>query len=80
MKVSIITPVHNTEEYLAETIESVLAQSHDDWELLLSGDHSTTRRSNSAIWAGVILPTRISRCNAYSQHSQPISPGPFNGG
>lgn len=41
MKVSIITPVYNTEPYLAETIESVLAQSHDDWELLLTDDHST---------------------------------------
>ena len=39
--VSIITPVYNASRYITETIESVLAQTYPDWELLLSDDCST---------------------------------------
>jgi len=39
--VSIITPVYNASTYLASTIESVLAQTYPEWELLLSDDCST---------------------------------------
>ncbi|PWT95582.1 MAG: hypothetical protein C5B53_11175 [Candidatus Melainabacteria bacterium] len=38
--VSICLPVYNGECYLAESIESVLAQSHDDFELLVGNDCS----------------------------------------
>jgi len=41
--VSIIVPIYNTEDYLAEAIESVLAQTHHHWELLLIDDGSTDR-------------------------------------
>lgn len=40
-KVSIIVPVYNAEEFLQETIETVLAQKETDWELLLVDDCST---------------------------------------
>lgn len=39
--VSIITPIHNTAELLPLTIDSVIAQSYPDWELLLIDDKST---------------------------------------
>ena len=39
--VSIIMPVYNAEEYLASSIESILAQSVKDFELLLINDGST---------------------------------------
>lgn len=39
--ISIILPVYNGEEFLKETIESVLNQSFHDWELILVNDGST---------------------------------------
>lgn len=39
--VSIITPVFNAEKFLADAIDSVLNQEHQDWELLLINDGST---------------------------------------
>lgn len=44
--VSIITPAYNVEEYIEETILSVLGQTYTNWELLITDDCSTdaTRR------------------------------------
>lgn len=39
--ISIITPVYNAEEFIVQTIESVQAQTYNDWELLLIDDCST---------------------------------------
>lgn len=39
-EVSIIVPVYNAERFLKECVESVLAQSFTDWELLLVDDGS----------------------------------------
>ncbi len=39
--VSVIMPNYNGEKFLAETIESVLAQTYSDWELLIVDDCST---------------------------------------
>lgn len=41
--VSIITPLHNAEAYIAKTIDSVIAQSFDDWEMIIVDDMSTDR-------------------------------------
>ena len=41
MKLSIIMPVYNAEQYLRETIDSVLNQTFRDFELLLIDDGST---------------------------------------
>lgn len=41
MKISVIIPVYNVEEYLTQCIESVLMQSYDDKEILLINDGST---------------------------------------
>lgn len=39
--VSIITPVHNSAEFLHRAVESVFAQTLPDWELILVDDAST---------------------------------------
>ena len=41
MKLSIIIPVYNVNEYLKNTIENVLAQIYQDYELILVDDGST---------------------------------------
>ena len=40
-RVSVVTPFYNTAPYLAECIDSVLAQSHGDFEYVLCDNHST---------------------------------------
>jgi glycosyltransferase involved in cell wall biosynthesis len=41
--VSIVTPVYNGERHLAEAIESVLAQTYENWEYVVSDNRSTDR-------------------------------------
>ena len=38
--VSIITPAYNAEEHIGETIESVLAQTYKNWEMIIVNDCS----------------------------------------
>lgn len=44
-KVSIITPIYNAEKTLHKTIKSIIAQTLQDWELLLIDDGSTDTSS-----------------------------------
>lgn len=43
--VSIVTPCYNAGEFIRETIESVLAQSYTNWEMLIVDDCSTDKSS-----------------------------------
>lgn len=46
--VTVVMPAYNAEKYLAESIESVLAQTFDDLELLIIDDGSTDRTAEIA--------------------------------
>lgn len=39
--VSIITPLYNSEQFIAETIESIISQTYKKWELILIDDCSS---------------------------------------
>lgn len=40
-KVSIVTPTYNSEQFIAETINSIIDQTYTNWELILVDDCST---------------------------------------
>ncbi len=41
--VSIVTPVYNSEKYLADTIKSVISQTYTSWEMIMADDCSGDR-------------------------------------
>lgn len=45
MKVSIVMPVYNAEKFLTESIESIIHQTYENWELIAVDDCSTDRSS-----------------------------------
>ena len=45
-KVSIITPSYNSERYISETIDSVINQTYENWEMLIIDDSSTDNSIN----------------------------------
>lgn len=57
--VSIITPFLNAEKFIQEAIESVLAQSYENWELLLVDDGSTDKSSAIAQQYASLYPQKI---------------------
>lgn len=48
MKISVLSPVFNEQDHLEEMIESVLAQTHEDFELIIVDDGSTDRTADMA--------------------------------
>ena len=46
--ISIIIPMYNAEQYIAETLDSILAQSYDNWECLIMDDGSNDNSAKVA--------------------------------
>ena len=44
--VSIITPMYNSEDFIEETIQSVINQSYEKWEMLIIDDGSIDNSIN----------------------------------
>ena len=57
--VSVIIPFYNCEEFLAEAIESVLAQTEENWELFLADDGSQDKSAEIAREFVKKYPNRI---------------------
>lgn len=47
--VSIIMPSYNAERYIAESIESVIAQTYPNWELIITDDRSSDKTVEIAL-------------------------------
>ncbi len=57
--VSVVTPFYNTQEFLAECIESVLSQSYQHWEYILVDNFSTDGSSEIAQRYAARFPSKI---------------------
>jgi glycosyltransferase involved in cell wall biosynthesis len=57
--VSVIIPVYNGERHLAETIDSVIAQTYSDWELIAVNDGSPDSSLSILEEYGKRMPDRI---------------------
>ena len=61
---SVLIPVYNGEDYLADAIESALNQPCDDLEVVVANDGSTDRsleiaRGYEELWSTILVPSVI---------------------
>lgn len=65
--VSIVMPAYNVELYIGKSIESVISQTYDNWELIIINDGSN---DNTKKQANIYKDSRIT---IYSQENQGVS-------
>lgn len=68
-KISVILPVYNVDEYLSKCLDSILAQTFVDFEVILVNDGSTDNSAN--ICEEYVL--KDSRVHAYHQNNSGVS-------
>ncbi len=64
VKVTVVIPAYNAMQYLPQTVNSVIQQTLDDWELLIINDGSS---DNIVEWAATIQDKRIKLINQKNQ-------------
>lgn len=72
-KVSIITPLYNSENFIGETIDSVIAQTYIDWEMLIVDDCSTDN-SRQVVEQYIKTDSRIRYFRTKSPSGSPSDP------
>jgi glycosyltransferase involved in cell wall biosynthesis len=72
-RVSVIMAVHNEESFLAEAVESVLAQSFGDIELIISDDGSSDRTPDIARSLAERDPARIRTLRGERNQGKPFA-------
>ncbi len=72
-RVSVIMAVYNEERFLAQGIESVLAQSFQDWELIVSDDGSTDATPTIASGFVERQPERIRLLRSGENRGKPFA-------
>jgi len=58
-RVTVVIPAYNSERFVAETLESVLAQTYSDWEAVVADDASSDHTYEIAERLAAEHPTRI---------------------
>jgi glycosyltransferase involved in cell wall biosynthesis len=71
--VSVVVPFLNAEKFIEETIESVLAQTYRDWELLLLDDGSTDGSTDTALRYAEQLPGQVHYLDHVGHENRGIS-------
>lgn len=72
-RVSVIMAVHNEERFLAQSAQSVLAQSFEDFELIISDDGSTDRTPAIAAALAERDPARVRTVRAERNQGKPFA-------
>jgi len=70
-KVHVVIPMHNGEKWLAESVESVMAQTYADWHLTLVDDFSRDQSRRIASKFADAHPEKVSLSILPSQHGAP---------
>jgi teichuronic acid biosynthesis glycosyltransferase TuaG len=71
--ITVIVPIYNGEKYLSETVQSVIDQTYDNWELILINDGSTDKTA-SIINDFVGLDRRIKKITIPESSGGPAYP------
>ena len=71
--VTIITPVYNSEKFVGETIESVIGQFYQNWEMIVVDDGSTDK-TESIVRCYMSRDSRIKYCSLGYNSGRPAVP------
>ena len=71
--ISIIIPIYNQSKEIKKCLESIAAQTYDNYEIIVVNDRSTDRLSKVIAWSKKIFNLRIEWCHNSINHGAPYS-------